>query len=85
MSLVSSPKISVAVKSFVRTVFKSFDKSIDGTNVLAGDRVLVSDNTVIVKTGDTIKQGADKYVIIDVEVKAPASEVLAYISQVRLK
>ena len=66
-------------------IFKSFDKSIDGTNVLTGDRALVSDNTVIVKTGDIIKQGTDKYVIIDVEVKAPASEVLAYISQVRLK
>ena len=66
-------------------IFKSFDKSIDGTNVLTGDRALVSDNAVIVKAGDIIKQGTDKYVIIDVEVKAPASEALAYISQVRLK
>jgi hypothetical protein len=65
--------------------FKSFDSKLFGGTMLAGDRVLVSDNVTAITQGDTIQQGASFYIVVSVDIKAPQSEVLAYISQVRLK
>ena len=66
-------------------IFKSFDAKLFGGTMLAGDRVLVSDNVTAITQGDTIQQGTSYYVVVAVDVKAPQSDVLAYISQVRLK
>ena len=66
-------------------LFKSFDAKLFGGTMLAGDRVLVSDNVTAITQGDTIQQGASFYIVVAVDIKAPQSEVLAYISQVRLK
>ena len=66
-------------------VFKSYDAKTIDSNILAGDRQLVCDNSVAIKQGDTIKQGLTLYIAIDVDIKAPTSDVLAYILQVRLK
>ena len=66
-------------------LFKSFDSKLFGGTMLAGDRVLVSDNVTAITQGDTIQQGASFYIVVAVDIKAPQSEVLAYISQVRLK
>ena len=66
-------------------VFKAYDKSLVGANIQTGDREMVSNNDVEIKTGDTIKAGNDLYIVIDVDTKAPAGDALAYISQVRLK
>jgi hypothetical protein len=66
-------------------LFKSFDAKLFGGTMLAGDRVLVSDNVTAITQGDTIQQGTSFYIVVAVDIKAPQSEVLAYISQVRLK
>jgi uncharacterized protein (DUF433 family) len=65
--------------------FKSFDAKLFGGTMIAGDRVLVCDNVTVIKQGDTIQEGASKYIVINIDIKAPTSDVLAYILQVRLK
>ena len=66
-------------------VFKSFDAKLFGGTMTAGDRVLVCDNVTVIKQGDTIQEGTAKYIVINIDIKAPTSDVLAYILQVRLK
>ena len=69
----------------VNAIFTEYDtNSIDG-NIQAGDRKLVSNNDVPVVIGETITQGSTSYIVIDVDTKAPTSDVLAYISQVRVQ
>jgi hypothetical protein len=69
----------------VNAIFTEYDtNSIDG-NIQAGDRKLVSNKDVAVVIGETITQGATSYIVIDVDTKAPTSDVLAYISQVRVQ
>jgi len=69
----------------VSAIFTEYDtNSIDG-NIQAGDRKLVSNNDVPVVIGETITQGSTSYIVIDVDTKAPTSDVLAYISQVRVQ
>lgn len=66
-------------------IFKSYDKKLIGANIVAGDRELVSDDSVPIKTGDTIKQGSTKYIVISSDIKAPTSDALVYLSQVRVQ
>ncbi len=54
-----------------------------GTEIKAGDRRLVCNSDVAITQSDQIKQGADLYHVVNVDVKAPTSDVLAYILQVR--
>jgi hypothetical protein len=65
--------------------FKSYDAKLFGGTMLAGDRVLVSDNVTAINQGDTIQEGTVFYIVINIDIKAPTSDVLAYIAQVRLK
>ena len=69
----------------VNAVFTSYDQKHFDINILAGDRKLVCDNAVLIKQGDTIKQGSSTYYVVNIDTKAPTSDVLAYILQVRLK
>ena len=66
-------------------IFTSYDAKIFNENILAGDRRLVCDNTTAITQGDVIKQGAVTYLAISVEIKAPTSDVLAYIVQLRAR
>ena len=66
-------------------IFQEYDAKLVDINILAGDRKLVSDNVTPIKQGDIIQQGTVFYIVIDVDIKAPTSDVLAYISQVRVK
>ena len=66
-------------------VFKSYDAKLFGGAMLASDRALVCDNVTSVKQGDTIQEGAALYIVVAVDIKAPTSDVLAYILQLRLK
>jgi hypothetical protein len=66
-------------------VFKSYDAKLFGDTILAGDRMLVSDNATVINQGDTIQEGSVFYIVINIDIKAPTSDVLAYIAQVRLK
>ena len=61
------------------------DVRLNLANILAGDRRLISNSEVAIKQGDEIKQGRLSYVVVNVDIKAPTSDVLVYISQVRLK
>ena len=66
-------------------VFKSYDAKLFGDTILAGDRMLVCDNATVINQGDTIQEGTVFYIVINIDIKAPTSDVLAYIAQVRLK
>ena len=69
----------------VNAIFKSYNISLIGANIQAGDRELISDNTVVIPTGATIRQGATNYVVIGPSPTAPTSDVLLYKSQMRVK
>jgi hypothetical protein len=71
--------------TLTNAVFKSFDAKLFGGTMIAGDRVLVCDNVTVINQGDTIQEGTAKYIVINIDIKAPTSDVLAYILQVRLK
>lgn len=67
----------------VDAIFQSYEVDlIDGT-IRAGDRRLVANGDVEILTDEVIKQGAVEYKVISVDIKAPTSDVLAYIAQVR--
>lgn len=81
-----APGVSTTVKTELKNaIFKNYDAKLVDINILAGDRQLVCDNVTVVKQGDIIEQGASKYLVVDVDIKAPTSDVLAYIPQLRLK
>ena len=70
----------------VNAIFKEYDIKLVDINIQAGDRRLVSDHTVAINVGDTIRQGSTDYIVIpSVENKAPTSDSLVYISQLRVK
>lgn len=66
-------------------IFIDFEAKRFDINILAGDRELICDNVNIVKQGDVIKQGALTYYVVNIEIIAPTSDVLAYLPQLRLK
>lgn len=82
---VNPPPINESNVLLVNAIFKSYDATMLDTNILAGDRMLVSDHTVEIKQGYTISQGSKKYIVIAVDIKSPTSDVLVYISQLREK
>lgn len=69
----------------VNAIFTLANKDQFSGEILKGDKALISDSDVIVSVGDKIKQGAKTFVVVAQEVKEPTSDVLAYISQVRLQ
>ena len=69
----------------VDAVFKSSDAKLFGGLMLASDRALACNGDVPLVQGDTIKQGAQVYTVEAIDVKAPVSEVLAYILMLRSK
>ena len=82
-SPLDQPTVTITPILLVDAIFKSYDKELIGGNIVAGDRKLVSNNDIEIKAGDVIKQGNDKFIVINDGVKAPTSDVLAYIAQVR--
>ena len=78
-----TPTVTVTPVLLVDAIFKSYDKELIGGNIKAGDRELVSNSDVDIKEGDIIKQGNSEFIAITVDVKAPTSDVLVYIAQVR--
>jgi hypothetical protein len=81
-----TPGVSTTVKTELKNaIFKNYDAKLVDINILAGDRQLVCDNVTAIKQGDVIEQGTSKYLVISVDIKAPKSDVLAYIPQLRLK
>jgi len=69
----------------VDAVFSSYDQSLIDDVIQVGDRRLVSNGDVVIDRGEVIIEGNTRYTVIAVDVKAPTSDVLAYISQVRVQ
>lgn len=69
----------------VDAVFKDYSKFLTDTSIKAGDRQLVTNSDVAITTNDIIKQGTTNYIVISTDVIAPTSDVLGYISQVRVQ
>lgn len=67
----------------VNAVFTSYDKTLRDDNIKQGDRELVSPYDVEIKAGDTITQGAVRYLVIATDPVSPTSDVLVRKSQVR--
>lgn len=66
-------------------IFKSYDKSLQDDNIKRGDRELVSQYKVPIKTGDEIQQGSTRYLVINVDERAPTSDTLIYFAQCRVQ
>ncbi len=82
---IDPPVTTETAIELVNAIFKDYNQSLIGGNIVAGDRQLVSDNTVVISVGDTIKQGSTMYTVIDLGQSAPTSDVLVYMPQVRVK
>jgi len=82
---INPPVISETDVELVDALFKSYDQGMFSATIQAGDRQLVSQHSVEIKTGDTIKQGSALFTVVSVDVKSPTSDTLLYISQLRGK
>ena len=82
---INPPVVTENPIELVNAIFKEYNQSLIGGNIVAGDRQLVSDNTVVISVGDTIEQGSTRYTVIDLGQAAPTSDVLVYMPQVRVK
>lgn len=81
---IAPPTETITNVRLVDATFKSYDqKSIDGTSVKAGDRLLVCNGDIAINQGDIITDGADRWLVVGVDNKTPAGIPLAYIAQVR--
>ena len=78
-----APSITESTTLLLDAVFKSYDKFLTDVNIQAGDRQLVSNSDVVVTQNDIIRQGSIDYIVVAVDVRAPSSEPLVYISQCR--
>lgn len=66
-------------------IFTSINNKIFDSDIKATDKQMISDYSVTVKQGDIIEQGDNRYIIINQSITAPTSDVLLYISQLRLQ
>lgn len=82
---INPPVVTETPIELVNAIFKEYNQSLIGGNIVAGDRQLVCDNTVVISVGDTIEQGTTRYTVIDLGQAAPTSDVLVYMPQVRVK
>lgn len=80
-----NPSSSEAETLLVNAIFKNYEQGLTDINIQAGDRQLVSDADVQIKANDIIRQGTTRYKVIAVSEAAPTSDVLNYISQVRVQ
>lgn len=78
------PVTAEVLTELPNAIFKSYKtREIEG-NIRAGDKMMVSDYTIEITEGDTIRQNSDDYMVVSTDTKAPTSDVLTYISQIRL-
>ncbi len=78
-----SPSQSTSNVVLPNAIFKSYDAGLFNDSIISGDKILVSDADNEIKVGYVIEQGSKSFIVVSVDVKAPTSDVLAYISQVR--
>ena len=81
-----NPPVQAEVTTVLtNAIFKSYESGEFTDSIRAGDKELVSDYTVALSEGDIVKQGTTYYDVVAIDNKAPTSDTLAYISQVREK
>jgi hypothetical protein len=81
-----NPTSVIEIKTLlVNAIFKNYEQGLTDSSIKAGDRQLVANNDVKIKTNDIIEQGSTRYIVIDVDEVAPTSDVLAYFCQVRVQ
>lgn len=81
--IITETDIELVDAIFTQYDINSIDTGSGGSEILAGDRRLVCNSDIVITQSDQIKQGLDLYHVINVDVKAPTSDVLAYILQLR--
>ena len=81
----SPPEYTETPTLLLNAIFKSYDISVVGGGIVAGDRELISDHTVEIKPGSIIRQGTVDYIVVPSSPVAPTSDVLLYKSQCRVK
>lgn len=69
----------------LNAIFTEYDLNLIGSVIQSGDRRLITDNDVEIKTGDTIRQGSTDYLVMGLGKVAPTSDVLLYFPQVRVQ
>jgi hypothetical protein len=84
-SPINPPVYTESKVLLVNAIFQSADRKLFDGDFFATDRQLVSDYSVEVNRGDIIEQGNNRYMVINQDVKAPTSDVLVYISQLRIQ
>lgn len=80
-----APTATETKTELINAIFTALDTNIFNGEIKSVDRQLVSDHEVHVEIGDLIEQGSKRYLVVDQDVKAPLTEVLVYISHVRLQ
>jgi len=80
---VLDPSSTTERVELINAIFADYDQKTFNVNILAGDRRLICDNVQIIKQGDTIEQGAQKYIVVSLGVTAPTSDTLLHAPQVR--
>ena len=84
-SPVSPGVTTTTTTELVNAIFIDYDARVFDINILDGDRRLVCDNVSIIKQGDDVIQGSLTYRVVSISIVAPASDVLLYMPQLRLK
>ncbi len=79
------PSIIETDVELINAIFKEYDQRMIGGSIIAGDRSLICDNDVYIKSGDVIKQGGTRYIVIEASKSAPTSDTLLYSLQVRVQ
>lgn len=82
---INGDQTSTTLTELKDAIFKSYDKKlIDGANILAGDRQLVTNGDVELKQGDYVVAYSKRYIIVSIDTKKPSEVLLAQICQCRL-
>jgi len=66
-------------------IFTNYNIELSGSSRHTGDRLLISDSSVNISLGDTIRQGSTDYTAVGVSPVSPTSDNLLYKTQVRVK
>ena len=80
-----APSTTETITLLPNAIFTSYEQGLTDVSIRVGDRQLVSDSDNVIEQNDIIRQGSTDYIVISVDKKAPATQPIAYISQVRVQ
>lgn len=79
------PVFTPSLVELTNAIFKEYKTEQFNDNIKKGDRQLVVDNDTVIEEGDIIRHGTQDHTVVAVDIKAPTSDALVYIAQVRAK